>query len=520
MPEQNAPLAVEVTSSTQVFPESVQDSPTITPLSMIDSTVSYFARCAAIWFYDPPVNSKAALSASTLQASLSRTLDSYRPWCGRLSYAKPEANRGHTKRYRRVQVTFNTSTDLGVTFVTATSFKNLPDLIPSISHRKTYLRSWDPSQIPSGDLLPKTRMALSSGNPPADAPNLIVQFTTFACGSTSIGIAITHGLSDAQAMCTFAKDWASVSRTLDPPSPPPAILPVFNPALLDAAAAGDIDAETLDPLLIEEARNLPQHRFDWYKEVPGQPWPVNIPADFDHSSVLSPSDPIPWEQWDTNAPVAGRIFHFRAADIQHMHAEASRPSSSGTSKHDALLAHMWLRINAARQLAPQSPAYLDLTMGLRSRLSLPQNFLGSPLMITAIPWPLTTATPSLLTLATHIRRTLRKFTPAAIGASLHDAAFEVSPQRLWRACLGNRHILETSWIQTGFQDVDFVGDGGLSLRYVQPEMGGDGLLLVMEALGEKRGHWSVNGVDVHLFLDKGAMERLIADPKLWGEGLV
>lgn len=58
----------------------------------------------------------------------------------------------------------------------------------------------------------------------------------------------------------------------------------------------------------------------------------------------------------------------------------------------------------------------------------------------------------------------------AIGKFLHDAAFEVSPQRLWRAFLGSRHILQTSWIQSGFQDVDFVGveKGGPELRFVQP----------------------------------------------------
>lgn len=51
-------------------------------------------------------------------------------------------------------------------------------------------------------------------------------------------------------------------------------------------------------------------------------------------------------------------------------------------------------------------------------------------------------------------------------------------------------------------------------------MGGDGLLLLMEALGnEKGGHWTANGVDVVLYLEDKSMERLLADPKLWGDGI-
>lgn len=122
-----------------------------------------------------------------------------------------------------------------------------------------------------------------------------------------IGIAIAHGLSDAQSMCIFAKDWASVNRALHSSSPLPTLSPVFNPQLLDSAAAGDIDGEAPDSLLVEEARKLPQHRFDWYKEVSGQRMPVHTPDDFDHSAVLSPSDPIPWWDWDVTLPETGRV---------------------------------------------------------------------------------------------------------------------------------------------------------------------------------------------------------------------
>jgi hypothetical protein len=527
MDESNSTLEVHVASTTQLFPDTSSGEPTTISLSIIDSAVCYFARTAAVWFYDPPSVPELAISESLLQAALSRTLNSYRPWCGRLSYTVPEANAGHTKRYQRVQVTFDASTDLGVTFITATSPKALSDFIPSPQDRGTTHRAWDGSQLPATGLLPSTRMALSSGNPPPDAPNVLIQITKFACGSTSVGIAIAHGLSDAQGMCTFAKDWASVCRALYASAALPRLSPVFDPQLLDAAAAGNIDAESPDPALVEQARNLPFHRFDWYTEVSSQPWAVHTPTDFDHTLVLSPSDPIPWEDWDPNGPTSHRVLHFTPAEIQHLHTLASLGLKSRISKHDALLAHIWTRINLARKLRPSTTTYIDVTLGLRPRLSLPHNFLGSPIMIAAIPiiTPPSSASqyPPLYEIASRIRGYLEVFTTSAIGAFLHDSAFEVSPQRLWQAFLGKKHILQTTWVGAGVYDVNFVASGssdkGPKLRFVQPEMGGDGLVLVMEGLGEEKGgHWSQNGADVIIYLAKDVIERMDSDPALWGDG--
>ena len=501
-------LDIHVTSSFQVFPESRSQDTIITPLSIVDSTVSYFARCAGIWFYNPPADPRTTLSVSELEASLSKTLNSYRPWCGRLSYASGKGNADHTSRYRRVHVTYNNTRDLGVTLVSATSPRKLSDFVPSPDERKKKGSSWDLAQLPSGELLPITSMALSSKRAADDAPNMIIQVTKFACGSTAVGIAITHGLSDAQSMCTFAKDWASVNRALHSSSSMPTLSPVFNPQLLDGAAAGNIDVETPDSALVEAARKLPQHRFDWYKEVPGQPMPVHTPDDLNPLAVLSPSEPIPWWDWDVTLSEAGRVIHFTPAQIRYIFDQANQDPTSKISKHDSLLAHMWSRINEARNLPTSTTTYLDLTIGLRPRLSLPSNFLGSPIMIAAVPWTLSSSNPSLSALASSIRSILQKFTPSSIGAILHDAAFEVSPQRLWRAFLGPKHILQTTWVQSGFQDINFIGEGGPELRYVQPEMGGDGLLLVMEALGSEKGHWTANGVDVHVFLEKETMMRV------------
>lgn len=100
------------------------------------------------------------------------------------------------------------------------------------------------------------------------------------------------------------------------------------------------------------------------------------------------------------------------------------------------------------------------------------------------------------------------FTPRAVSAYLHDAAHEVSPQRLWQTFLGSRHTLVTSWVRAGAYEVDFCG-GGAGPVYVQGKMPRmDGVLQVMD-VGEDTGD-----LDVSLCLERGAMGRLLGDELL------
>ncbi|KAE9378356.1 hypothetical protein N431DRAFT_435484 [Stipitochalara longipes BDJ] len=508
---------VQVTSIINIFPESTQRDPTTTPLSIFDNASAGFARCAAVWFYDPPSSLESALSASNLQSSLSKTLNFYRQWCGRLSYATPKANGSHNERYQRICVTYNSPTDIGIPFVTATSPKKLSDFLPSISTRRNTLKAWDASQLPASELLPQKNLSISEEK---EAPNAIIQFTTFACGSTAIAIEITHCFADAVALSQFAKDWSLMSRSMFQNAPLPTLTPVFDPQRLDSFAAGDIDTSSPDPYIISKARSLPQHRYDWYLHVEDQPWPTHKPADFDETLTLSPSTPIPWYQWDTSAPVSHRVLHFSAQEIQHIYTLAASSSSLKTSKHDALLAHIWSHITLARQLPEHTTVYLDMTFGLRPRVSppLPDSFLGSPITHAAIPYTTSNSPPSISKLAQTIRKTLAVFTPEAVANHLHDLAFEIAPQRLWRACLGREHILLTTWVHAGVYEVDF---GSGSPRYVEALMPScDGLVEVMEAGDVRRqdggrADWISEGVDVSVYLESRAMQRLLVDRRLW-----
>lgn len=91
---------------------------------------------------------------------------------------------------------------------------------------------------------------------------------------------------------------------------------------------------------------------------------------------------------------------------------------------------------------------------------------------------------------------------------LHDAAHEVAPQQLWQAFLGTQHTLVTSWLRLHLYQVDFDGRGQTP-RYVHavmPKM--DGCLQVMDA-GVEDG-----GIDVSVYLDAEAMQRLVEDSQL------
>jgi len=338
-------------------------------------------------------------------------------------------------------------------------------------------------------------------------------------------------------MSQFAKDWSLTSRALLSGEPLPALTPIFDPQLLDAFAAGNIDLSNPDPMIQKRARSLPTHRYDWYKQVPGQPWPSSIPSDLPLDAEFSESESIPWYQWDTAASVSHYVLHFSAQEIEHIFFLANTPPQpSRISKHDALLAHTWARINKSRELEPGTKTYLEMTFGFRSRVNppLPDAFLGSPITHAAIESTISNPgeegegdSQALPLLARNIRNTLSKFTADEIAAILHDKAYEVAPQRLWTACLGRHYILLTTWVRSGVYDVDFVSrggdgkEGGGPPSYVEALMPAmDGLVEVLEAPGEEReresASWYADGVDVSVYLEKKAMDRLLVDEGLWG----
>jgi hypothetical protein len=177
----------------------------------------------------------------------------------------------------------------------------------------------------------------------------------------------------------------------------------------------------------------------------------------------------------------------------------------------------------------RGPVHCDLTLGVRPALGLGEGFMGSPILLVDVEMPAADVAAAaaggegsgLGPVARRIRETLDEVNNReALAAHLHGLAFEKSPQRIWQAFLGSRHILVTTWARAGIYEVDF--GIGSTVRYVDdvvPDM--DGMVLIKEAppppgRGEGIGKpaWTDHGVDVSVHLRREDMERLLRDPEL------
>lgn len=535
-----------------------------TKLSIIDATVTRFSPCAAVWLYDADDASRdTELLLEHLQQAFRETLDDYPHFAGQLRWATDASE--PAKVGRPIVVYGAGEEDPGVEFTVAAYDGSLAELVPSEEDRKGDKKVWIASDFPQDELLPKTELAFASDLGTFEGlPGACVQVTTFSCGGFAVGIRITHCLSDAVCLVQFAKNWAHRARASfssqrgtqdagglasEATGLPGAL---FDPGLLDRHAGIITQGQNAESEKIQLARSLPMHRYDWWKtDAPGYPsWATasseatKPPKEQLRDIELSPSTAPPWTTWDFSAPVDHVQIRFSGEEVRRMKdaaqaeldvanvARGQHPSTPppSISRLDALLAHIWILINRARRSkngdeseSDSEPVYMDITLGLRTRVDppLPDTFVGSPILLTHISRPSghDAATASLGPVALSIRETMARFTPEAVSAYLYDAAHEVSPQRLWQTFLGRRHTLVTSWTRAGCYEVDFVGGGPgggggaggrrLRPRYVQgrmPRM--DGCLQIMD-VGE-----GGQDFDVSLCLEKAALRRLVEDERL------
>ncbi|EAW17213.1 transferase family protein [Aspergillus fischeri NRRL 181] len=507
---------------TRLFPHVLPSSPISTPLSILDATVARFAPAGAIWLWDRfPENLPEGEFINHLQSSFVQTLSDYPQWAGQLQWAPVREGGHHTERFNRPMIVYGTPDDPGVEWrVVKRDGISGGTLVPSAMERAS-TGTWNGDNFPQRDFLSETPLALHDLRGYQGLPGMQVQITLLKDGAYAIGIRMAHVLADAQTLLVFLHQWAAASRAAFGSHNTKSLMdaPVFNPALLDTHAAGDIDGPAPDRGLVATARELPLHRFDWWKtDDPGYP-KVMVPNTLNSmpsrelldSVELSPSTSAPWTSWDLSKPIRYRQLHFSGNRLADLKRKALAQGRGDISRLDALLAHLWISINRARNLAncPDS-VFLDLSIGTRTRVSppLPDTFLGSPLFLTHVGSSAKAlCAASIGDIASQIRETMALFTPEKIGAMLHDAAYEVSPQRLWQAFLGSRHVLVTSWLRLKVYEIDFVGDGNRP-RYVHavlPKL--DGEVQVMESGADD------NGVDVAVYLEEEVMERFLAEQR-------
>ncbi|KAL2207003.1 hypothetical protein CC79DRAFT_910668 [Sarocladium strictum] len=515
-------MGSEVLASERLRSQPPQDSPSSVPLSILDAGCARFSATGAIWVYDESPCSQEELPRC-LKTSFRSALDKFPHFAGQLHWAPAKQDGDHTTRHGRAMITFGSDHDPGVEWTEIKLNRKSSDLAPDASQRAAEHKIWHGTEFPQSDLMASTtRLALSDMKNFEGLPGMLVQVTILEDGAFAVAIKMSHLLADASTLVLFVRHWAEANQTLQQGSPTNAVdLPVFDPQILDARASGDIESANADGNLIQIASSLPIHRFDWWAtDAKGYP-PFMVPMTENSkptdSSILQKAAETsgkipPWKTWDFSRPVTHAVIHFSPAQIEAMRSKVHE-TTQGPSRLDAILAQIWSAINRARGLGESDDeVFLNMTMGVRARVDPPlaNSFVGSPLIIAhAQSTARDAANGSSAALAMSIRACVSKFTPEALGAVLHKSAHEVSPQRFWQAFLGREHILVTAWLRLGENEVDLFGNGHLP-RYVHPIMPlVDGCLLVVDG-GPKQG-----GMELSLYLDSEAMEKLLRDPVLF-----
>ncbi|KFY07946.1 hypothetical protein V492_06670 [Pseudogymnoascus sp. VKM F-4246] len=497
----------------RLFPLPRRIPPISTPLSILDATVARFSSTGAVWLFPGP-----SPSQTILQSSFVATLNDFPQWAGQLKWS-PVRNGGlYTERFGRPVVVYGCDSDPGVEWVVSKTERTLDSVVPSALERVAGNATWVATDFPQTIFLSDTKLALHDLVEYAGLPGMSVQITEFTCGGYAIAVKMAHPLADAQSLMVFIHQWAAACHGF---SKSPMDSPIFDPAKLDSHAAGNINEDEADPSIINTARLLPLHRFDWWNEAKDPAFPSFLAATSENSKPpsqhqnskslppLSPSTPAPWSTWDFSRPVSHALLHFTEKQLSGLRATTREESGCrpDISLLDALLAHIWSAINSARGYSDSNDeVFLNVTLSARTRVQppLPDSFIGSPIFLTHIRSSGSEASAvSLGSTASAIRETLTMFTPEKMGALLHDAAFERSPQRLWQAFLGDRHTLVTSWLRLNVYEVDFGGGVPRYVHAVMPKM--DGCVQVMDSSRE------IGGVDVSLYLDSLAMAKVIEE---------
>ncbi len=547
-------MAIEIVtdSSERIFPPSyAHDAPKssviTTPLSIIDATVANFAAGAIVWFFDGSLTKKQpGLSTCHLREALRQTLEAYPQWCGRLQQTPYEAGGSSPAQHNRcgrVEICHGSLQDPGVLLIIARSSSDINSIIPTRQERRSQHALWDRNISSAADFLSDVRLAApSSDAPDTSFPAVVIQITAMACGGFVVAMRTAHSLTDAHSLTRFIQDWAQVSRALLAKAPAPALSPLFKPSLLDEEASGDVNAAEPNKKLVDLAHSLPLLRYDWWASRHDAPFPIHLPNAFRSNPVTDiPSGTrMPWDEWNLAAPTSHYVIHYRGEQVTHIWESASASTTTRISRHDALVAHVWACLNRARGFTSDSDAVLHchITFGLRARLSLGDDFVGSPIMMADVAMQAREAC-AAGRIAAQMRSTLGAFDPPAIRAHLHAVWYEATPQRIWQAFLGRRHVIVTSCVHTGAFAVDFGAGRPCHVEPVMPRV--DGCISMIEAApdhtggggapGEEKqdgttaaatgaatnkgpGHWSDDGVNVSITCSADAMQRLLLDPLL------
>ena len=161
-------------------------------------------------------------------------------------------------------------------------------------------------------------------------PTLVaVKITHFVDGAVALAVRVSHALADAATLAFFVRDWAAEHRArLVGTTRLQELMSVFAPGMLDAAAAGDVDATEPDTGLVEVARELPVHRYDaWISDGNGCPpflrGVVGMPKEIVQQDETAAEEieecgtPLPWAECENMAEEQEYyVLHFGAEKMR------------------------------------------------------------------------------------------------------------------------------------------------------------------------------------------------------------
>ena len=522
-------MAITIQSRSRIFPDPYVPSshPKVEALSIIDAIVLHFAKSACIWYYD------GSLNIDRLISSLRKTLDTYPQWAGQLRFAEYNPDAGHVHRQGRLELSYGSLSDPGVEFILAEADFSISSILPpdeTAGH-------WDATHVDYRRFLDiETEFALQDSKEYQGLPSMKVQFTTFKNGGIAVAVGVVHSLADAATLLTFMKDWAATNLALSFSRPVPKLQRLFNPSLIDASAAGNINAKSPDPSILEAAAQLPVHRFDyWASAGPATPsWVLRstkIPPELaSQSQGIKLGKPVPYHTWDATAPCSHTTFFFSAAETHAIYLDAAAKTQKRISHQDAVLAHLWAALIRARGLKEGEEHFIDISIDGRRRLQkpLPPSFIGSPIFNAGVATKVRSSTSpakDVADKAAAIRNTVAQFDGEAVAALLHEMCFELGGQRRWNCFLGDYHTIVTSWVGIGLREVVF--EAGKKARWAEALIPPcDGVVIVgeggtrvdedddvKEGTDIKKDWWS-KGVNLTVYLRSDVMRRLVADEGL------
>ncbi|CAM0949601.1 unnamed protein product [Alopecurus aequalis] len=298
----------------------------------------------------------------------------------------------------------------------------------------------------------------------ADEPLFQVQLTRYTCGGLVIGMVSHHQVADGQSMSGFSTAWATTVRTNSTILPSP-----FNDR-----------ASTINP------RCPPAPVFDHR----------NIEFKGEHSSSHS-YRVLPMER------IKNLAVHFPEDFVANLKSHVGARCST----FQCLLAHVWKKVTAARDLAPEDFTQVRIAVNCRGRAKppVPMDFFGN-MVLWAFPRMqvrdlLSSSYPVVVAaIRDAVARVDDEYIQSFVdfGRGIEDGGQELASTAATPGTVFCPDMEVDSWLGFRFHDIDF--GCGPPCAFLPPDLPIDGIMVFVPSCAAK------GGVDLFIALDDEHVE--------------